>query len=60
MTGHRESTYDNTKDYRDMQQALAEKEPHITWVKNRRGVFVATEIDDPHAETQYKPKGSVA
>lgn len=58
MTGHRESTYDNTKDYRDMQAALAERPPRIVWERNARGVLVAVEVDDPHAETQYKPKGA--
>lgn len=34
----------------EMDAALAERPPVIKWAKNKRGVMVAVEIHDPHAE----------
>lgn len=40
---------------RAMDEALEKQPPTIVWAKNSRGVFVAVEIDDPHAERPSSP-----
>ena len=38
----------------EMDAALAAQPPEIVWVKNKRGVMVATEVRDPHSETRKR------
>jgi hypothetical protein len=35
---------------KEMDEALAKRPPVIKWEKNKRGVMVAVEVHDPHAE----------
>lgn len=35
---------------REMDEALKRNPPVIVWAKNKRGVMVAVEVRDPHAE----------
>lgn len=37
---------------RKYDEVIAANEPKILWRKNKRGVFVAVAIEDPHAETK--------
>jgi hypothetical protein len=37
-----------------MDEALERQPPSITWRKNNRGVWIATSIQDPHAETSVE------
>ena len=51
MTGARGSY---NSDHNPRFEAELEKwPPHIVWRKNRRGVMVAVEVRDPHAERGY-------
>jgi hypothetical protein len=40
---------------REMDAALEADVPFIRWEKNRRGVWIAVEVDDPHAEGRRTP-----
>lgn len=40
---------------RKFDAVLADNPPHITWVKTRGGVWVASKVVDPHAEVAQSP-----
>lgn len=45
---------------RKYDEVIAANEPKILWRKNRRGVFVAVVIDDPHTDHKFRDKGDAA
>lgn len=44
------------REIKAMDRLLAERPPQIEWRKDRRGIFRAVSVDDPHTETANQRK----